>query len=143
MKYPLLFLSFAWISLFISCDKDSTDTLNSSITGEWELVKAVEKQHLISFDYPDKLEKIIITFDDQENVTFSSYCNMGSAKYKIEDNKLQIYQLRLTEKACINVDDISWEDVAVNALLNPLAYQVQGQNLILQSEIYQLVFIKK
>lgn len=139
-KMKILLFILLLMLLNYSCDKDavSLNKLDSDkLKSTWVLYKFIDKTTNESYSLPDDYSSEI-TFHGENCISVIGPCNSGPGKYKIDDNKISITKLAMTERGC-NI--IGYEEKYTDNLSG--TYIVKGDTLTILSDFdTDLVLIK-
>lgn len=126
--------SFLITLLFLSgCTKDKeSKALISDLNEKVWTLKFIENtgSNFVTF-YPDITEKITIEFSENKQLIFDGICNNGGGTYALENDKLTVSSIIITEIYCNN---INWEEIAANGLLKATKYKIENRKLVIYSE---------
>jgi len=135
----LVLISILMVSVY-SCDKDA-DSLNNIDTNKlkstWIFHRYIDKTTNDSYSLPNDYSAEF-TFHGQDCICVIGPCNSGPGKYVINDNKIIITRLAMTERGC---DIIGYEEKFTDNLSGQ--YTIKGDTLTIISDFdTDLILIK-
>ena len=138
MRHLLLLASILVVTL--GCTKDEKDeNQGNNLTGKFWTLKYIQNASSGSITfYPNIKEKVAIEFSDKNQLNFDGVCNGGAGDYAIENEKLTISNIFVTQIYCNNIE---WEEIVANGLQMAYQYKLNNRNLVIYSNTgYNLVF---
>ncbi len=138
MRHLLLLASFLVVTLGCTKDENGENQVNN-LTGKFWTLKYIQNASSGSITfYPNIKEKVAIEFSDKNQLNFDGVCNGGAGDYAIENEKLTISNIFVTQIYC-NYGE--WEDTVANGLEKAYKYKINNGSLVIYSNAgYNLVF---
>jgi len=115
------------IILNCSCNKITDNIDSDKLEGTWIFKKFIDKTTNESFYLPD--DSAEVTFHGGNCIYVIGPCNRGNGKYEIDDNKILIMNLAMTERVCTN---IFYEKMYTENLSG--IYEIKGDTLTIISD---------